>query len=133
MDFSACDVSSSPLHPIPLTTYGPLINPVVVATTFSALVILALVIGLRRNIYSPKYWIVTLAVIALLFYLWSFLYVLFFSVGDVFFYQFFPWIEINVIISNYFQYTIICDLLALTAVLIILSFVETFRSRRWRT
>ncbi|MHA1735023.1 MAG: hypothetical protein ACTSV8_01465 [Candidatus Thorarchaeota archaeon] len=92
-----------------------------------------MVIGLRRDIYSPKYWIVTLAVIALLFYLWSFLYVLFFSVGDVFFYQFFPWIEINVIISNYFQYTIICDLLALTAVLIILSFVETFRSRRWRT
>ena len=95
--------------------------------------ILALVIGLRRDIYSPKYWIVTLAVIALLVYLWSLLYVLFFSVGDVFVYQFFPWIETNVIISNYFQYTIVCDLLALAAALIILSFIETFRSRHWRT
>jgi len=117
--------------PTIIIDYLPCFDLVMFVIALFALTLVALIIAHRRNICSGQYWIVTIAEIAVLSYGWVFFYI---EIWRYFYIELRGYIrtfwsidstETNYLISS------ISYVLSLAAILLILGFVETYRSRRW--
>jgi len=111
--------------PTIIIDYFPYFDLVMFVIALFALTLVALMIAYRRNIRSGQYWIVTIAEIAVLGYGWVFFYIELW--GDIRTFWSIDSTESNHLISS------ISYVLSLAVTLLILGFVETYRSRRWST